>query len=89
LLTSLGCLNTMDKLHTYQIITLLICILCGFHVETHDHMFFEWPFSTLVWGTLMNRTLIGWPTMTWWSFHSSEYPCISERRKISYICLLG
>jgi hypothetical protein len=40
LLASLSCLNTMYILHTYQIITLLICILCGLHVETHDHMFF-------------------------------------------------
>ena len=46
----MGLLHTMDKFHVYQIINSSICILCGSHIETHDHLFFHYPFSTSVWG---------------------------------------
>jgi hypothetical protein len=46
----MGRLHTMDKFYAYQIISSLICILCGSHIETHDHMFFHCPFSASIWG---------------------------------------
>jgi len=40
-LASIGWLNTMDKLHVFQIITFLVCIICRSQVETHENFFFH------------------------------------------------
>jgi len=55
----------MDRLQTFQIITSSVCILCGSHVETHDHLFFACSFSAPVWTAISGRTLIAWPSLSW------------------------
>ena len=63
-LTYMGCLHTMNILHVYQIISCLVCILCRSYVETHDHLFFYFPFSGL-WGVIPSKTLMSWPFNPW------------------------
>jgi hypothetical protein len=64
-LTYVGCLQLTLRLHVFQIIPSLICILCGSQVETHEHFFFQYHFSTTVWGAITSMTLMGWPSSTW------------------------
>ena len=40
--------NTMDKLHVFQIITFLVCIICRSQVETHEYFFFQCPFTAII-----------------------------------------
>jgi hypothetical protein len=64
-LISMGRLNTMNKQHVFQIIPSLTCILCGSRVETHEYLFFQWPFFVIVWGAITSMTLMGWLSSTW------------------------
>ena len=64
-LATLGCLSTMDKLHITRIITSNTCMLCDQHTETHEHLFFQCPYSTFVWNTVSNEAHVHCPFATW------------------------
>lgn len=64
-LAYMGYLNTINRLHAYHIINSSICILYRSHIQTHDHLFFQFPFSVLVQRAIINKTFISWPYMTW------------------------
>jgi hypothetical protein len=62
-LASLGRLRTMDRLH--GVVTTTTCILCGLHTETHDHLFFECSYTSLVWTSICRRANQHWPCKPW------------------------
>lgn len=55
-LASLDRLRTMDRLHGGVPTT--TCILCGIHMETHEHLFFECSYTNLVWTSICNKANI-------------------------------
>ncbi|KAJ6724821.1 hypothetical protein OIU85_022712 [Salix viminalis] len=63
-LASQGRLRTMDRAHG---ITLgnQTCKLCNRADETHEHLFFQCPFSTKVWLSVKTRANILWPNLRW------------------------
>ena len=65
-LASLGRLRTMDRLH--GITTNAFCILCGLHVETHEHLFFECTYTGSVWVSVCQRANMHWPCKPWMQF---------------------
>jgi hypothetical protein len=64
-LACLGRLRTMDRLHSTGIITNNTCILCGLHVETHEHLFFDCSFTDSVWRSINTRAQLQWPHTSW------------------------
>ncbi|KAJ6974535.1 hypothetical protein NC653_030590 [Populus alba x Populus x berolinensis] len=60
-----GRLRTMDRLHSVGILTNNICILCGNHVESHEHLFFECTFSGTVWRAINTKAKLQWPCIPW------------------------
>uniref|UniRef100_A0A6N2M2M8 Reverse transcriptase domain-containing protein n=1 Tax=Salix viminalis TaxID=40686 RepID=A0A6N2M2M8_SALVM len=73
-LASQGRLRTMDRAHG---ITLgnQTCKLCNRADETHEHLFFQCPFSTKVWLSVKTRANILWPNLRWsdllsWVLHT-------------------
>jgi len=55
----------MDRLHSTGIITNNTCILCGLHVETHEHLFFDCSFTDSVWRSINTRAQLQWPHTSW------------------------
>jgi hypothetical protein len=41
------------------------CILYGVQVETHEHLFFQCPYTSSVWSEVARRTRITWPPLNW------------------------
>jgi mannosylglycoprotein endo-beta-mannosidase len=64
-LAGIGRLRTMDRLQTAGIIMNATCILCGLHIETHEHLFFACPTTKTVWETVNGRANIYWPCSSW------------------------
>ena len=62
-LASLGRLRTMDRLHGS--VSSTTCILCGLHMETHEHLFFECHYTNLVWMSICHKANIHWPRQSW------------------------
>ncbi|KAJ6940685.1 hypothetical protein NC651_006728 [Populus alba x Populus x berolinensis] len=64
-IASMERLYTRDRLLSFGVTTASSCILCGLQAETHDHLFFQCPYSSTVWRELSAKTLYSWPTTTW------------------------
>ena len=64
-LACLGRLQTMDRLNSVGIIDNNICILCGHHTETHEHLFFKCTTSHLIWQTVNAKANMQWPIYPW------------------------
>lgn len=64
-IASMERLHTMDRLTSFGIISSSTCVLCGMHNETHDHLFFQYTYSSILWGNISAKTLIAWPSLTW------------------------
>nr|TKR98075.1 hypothetical protein D5086_0000206760 [Populus alba] len=62
-LASLGRLRTMDRLHGSVFNT--TCILCGHHMETHEHLLFDCHYTNLVWKSICQKANIHWPRQPW------------------------
>ncbi|XP_011008594.1 PREDICTED: uncharacterized protein LOC105113923 [Populus euphratica] len=62
-LASLGRLRTLDRLHGAE--TNTTCILCGLHVETHEHLFFECKLHQLSLGSYLSPASMQWPCKPW------------------------
>ncbi|KAJ6897722.1 hypothetical protein NC652_024515 [Populus alba x Populus x berolinensis] len=60
-----GRLRTMDRLYSMGTVTNHTCILCGLHVETHEHLFFECKFSGAVWKAINDKAKLNWPCIPW------------------------
>jgi hypothetical protein len=86
-LTCVGCLQLTLRLHVFQIIPSLICILYGSQVEIHEHLFFQYHFSTTVWGAITSMTLMGWPSSTWHQL--LQWACTRLKKKKEFTHLLA
>nr|TKR98213.1 hypothetical protein D5086_0000205730 [Populus alba] len=64
-IASLERLSTMDRLQSFRIIHAATCILCGAQEETHEHLFFQCPYSASVWREIARKSSITWPSMPW------------------------
>ncbi|KAJ7009371.1 hypothetical protein NC653_000135 [Populus alba x Populus x berolinensis] len=64
-IASMERLYTRDRLLSFGATTASSCILCGLQAETHDHLFFQCPYSSTVWRELSAKTLYSCPTTTW------------------------
>ncbi|KAJ6941863.1 hypothetical protein NC652_007817 [Populus alba x Populus x berolinensis] len=64
-IASMERLYTRDRLLSFGVTTASSCIFCGLQAETHDHLFFQCPYSSTVWRELSAKTLYSWPTTTW------------------------
>ena len=41
------------------------CAFCKSETETHDHLFFDCPFSNRVWRAIKNKCCVNWGDRTW------------------------
>jgi hypothetical protein len=64
-IASMERLHTMDRLLNFGVIHVATCILCGVQVETHEHLFFQCPYTSSVWREIAERTRIFWPPLNW------------------------
>ena len=64
-LASLERLRTMDRLYSTGVITNTTCILCGANEESHNHLFFDCPYSSTVWGSICGKARMHWPIRPW------------------------
>jgi hypothetical protein len=64
-IASMERLHTMDRLLNFGVIHAATCILCGVQVETHEHLFFQCPYTSSVWREIAKRTRIFWPPLNW------------------------
>ncbi|KAI8571379.1 hypothetical protein RHMOL_Rhmol01G0115400 [Rhododendron molle] len=51
-------LSTKDRLNSWGLHLDGTCSLCNSAVETHQHLFFECSFSTVVWQHLVNKNMV-------------------------------
>lgn len=56
-------LNTMDRLHNTGILAHTTCILCAAHEESHNHLFFDYHYSNIVWRTICSKASVQWPSL--------------------------
>ena len=56
-------LGTQDRLHPLQPGT--TCLMCNLQLETHDHLFFECPYSQQLWHTISLRGTFFTPSIPW------------------------
>lgn len=66
----LGILNRLsaeDRLVLFGIKFTSCCSLCT-GSESDDHLFFNCPFSTLVWNSILSKLNVDWPAKTWASW---------------------
>lgn len=83
-LAVLGRLSTYDRLTFLDVDTM--CRLCGADLETHDHLFFECPYSQDVWREISDRfklpgtlsSLSG--TLVWLGEHARGRSCLARAR---------
>jgi hypothetical protein len=64
-IASMERLHIMDRLLNFGVIHAATCILCGVQVETHEHLFFQCPYTSSVWREIAKRTRIFWPPLNW------------------------
>ena len=58
-------LSTQDKLISYGIIQATHCVFCRDIVETHNHLFFDCPFTERLWCSLKGKVNVQWPRLDW------------------------
>ena len=66
------------------------CSLCDLSQETHEHLFFECPFSSGVWKELSRKYEVNWggrPWRDWISFSSSTVKANLLFRILLELCL--
>lgn len=57
-------LSTMDRLMLFGLTRSPQCSLCQ-GSESHDHLFFNCPFSQQVWNTILSKIHVSWHSRTW------------------------
>ena len=58
-------LSTMDRLHRQGNQDRTNCHLCNHHMESHEHLFFQCPFSANIWNAINAKAHISWPVLHW------------------------
>ncbi|GMP61928.1 hypothetical protein CsSME_00024211 [Camellia sinensis var. sinensis] len=61
----LGRLNTGDRLAMFGLTPNCVCPLCGANGKDHDHLFFQCPFSSKVWVTVLTKCKANWQSTNW------------------------
>ena len=63
-------LNTGDRLAMFGMVEVAECVFCMGH-ESHDHLFFNCPFSISVWKGVQRRLNVSWSSSDWkgWICH--------------------
>ena len=56
-------LGTQDRLRHIQ--SVASCLFCGLELETHNHIFFQCPFSKQVWRCVLQKANITAPSLPW------------------------
>lgn len=69
-----GRLSTKDRILSWGLVVDPICVLCRGGTESHSHLFFECPFSALVWAKILQKFGIcrcpaGWSQEIDWAIH--------------------
>lgn len=54
-LALLGRLSTKDRLRTWGLLNDCSCVLCYCGYESHSHLFFDCPFSSLIWKAVKSK----------------------------------
>ena len=81
-------LGTQDRL--YNLALDARCLLCNSQPETHDHLFFDCPFSSHVWSLVCQKGGFTSPRAPWEAFISwvsSNWKGNSLSHKIKKLCL--
>ena len=55
---------TRDRLQSWGLQTDTNCLLCGLHLESRDHLYFDCPYSWELWSTMATRFTLN-PLRTW------------------------
>lgn len=58
----------MDRLSRFGVVQNATCVLCSSNIETHRHLFFDCPFSNMVWQSVSLKVPIRWPRLDWFLF---------------------
>ena len=63
-------LNTGDRLAMFGMLEVNECVF-RMGQESHDHLFFDCPFSATVWKGVQSRLNVRWPSSDWrgWTYH--------------------
>lgn len=90
----LGRLSTGDRLAIWGVTTDTSCVLCSNGRESHDHLFFECSYSSVVWSALVSKNgVIRIPlglnaetdrALKWCSRFSSQAPLL----KLSFVATI-
>ena len=82
------CLGTQDRLHNLPLDT--VCLFCSLQLESHDHLFFDCPYSRQLWRSISQKGNFTSPTIPWElliSWVSSCWKGHSLQIKINLLCL--
>lgn len=73
-------LSTEDRLVLFGIKSSSCCSLCG-GSESHDHLFFNCPFSSQIWDSISTKLNVSWAPQSWanWVVLLSSFKGISLR----------
>lgn len=61
----LGRLNTGDRLNLFGISQSPECVFCKDPCESHNHLFFNCPFSSKIWASILSKLDVSWPIVEW------------------------
>lgn len=61
----LGRLNTRDRLRLFGISQSAECVFCKDSCENHNHLFFDYPFSSRIWTCIQSKLNVSWPVSQW------------------------
>lgn len=53
-----GRLSTKDRIQRWGLQNDACCVLCADGIEDHDHLFFTCPFSSQLWGQVMEKNCV-------------------------------
>lgn len=58
-------LNTRDRLAKFGLCADPRCVLCGINDESHNHLFFDCEFSSVVWKSVVELCGVHWNSRLW------------------------
>ena len=60
-----GTLNTQDRVMKWQPRKQMHCALCGQGMDSHEHLFFSFQYSSQVWDIIKNDAKISLGSIAW------------------------
>lgn len=61
----LGRLNTGNRLRLFGISQYAECVFCKDSRENHNHLFFDFLFSSKIWTCIQSKLNVSWPILQW------------------------